>query len=119
MYNFTANQPGQWMQVDLGAGRSLVPNHYCLRHGNGNYDVHALRHWVLEGSEDANSWTTLRTHSNDQAMAAASMSVAAWPVEGATKAFRYFRIRQTGKNSSDHDLLICAGIELYGQLLTA
>ena len=117
MFNITDNQPGQWMQVDLGAGRSLVPNHYCLRHHTQSSN--ALRHWDLEGSDDANSWTTLRTHSDDQALAATPMSVAAWPVEGATKAFRYFRIRQTGKNSSDHDNLLCAGIELYGQLTTA
>ena len=117
MRNYTENQPGSWMQVDLGAGRSLVPNHYCLRHANHSF--HALRHWVLEGSEDANSWTTLRTHSDDQALAATAMSVAAWPVEGATKAFRYFRIRQTGKCSSGYDHLLCAGIELYGRLYTA
>jgi hypothetical protein len=49
-------------------------------------------------------------------------SVAAWKVEGATQAYRYFRIRQTGKNSGglgsglDH-VLFCAGIELYGMLL--
>ena len=115
MYNITADQPGSWMRVDLGAGRSLVPNHYCLRHDN--HDSHTLRHWVLEGSDDANSWTTLRTHSDDQALV--FLCVAAWPVEGATKAFRYFRIRQTGKNSSGRNHLMCAGIELYGRLFTS
>jgi hypothetical protein len=48
--------------------------------------------------------------------------VAAWEVEGANQAYRYFRIRQTGKNSNgfiggDNELC-CAGIELYGMLLS-
>ena len=34
---------------------------------------------------------------------------AAWSVEGATEAFRHFRILQTASN-----FLNCAGIELYG-----
>ena len=49
-------------------------------------------------------------------------SVAAWEVEGANQAYRYFRIRQTGKNSLESHygngfhILFCAGIELYGML---
>ena len=49
-----------------------------------------------------------------------NMGVAAWALEAATvggRAFRHFRIRQTGKNSSDHDHLMCTGIELYGRLI--
>ena len=35
-------------------------------------------------------------------------------MEGATEAFRHFRILQTGNNSSGSQNLMCAGIELYG-----
>ena len=45
-------------------------------------------------------------------------SVAAWEVEGANQAYRYFRIRQTGDNSWGNHTLCCAGIELYGMLLS-
>jgi len=49
-------------------------------------------------------------------------SVAAWEVEGANQAYRYFRIRQTGRNSGwnehHYHYLCCAGIELYGMLLS-
>jgi hypothetical protein len=50
-------------------------------------------------------------------------SVAAWEVEGVNQPYRYFRIRQTGKNAGNlcghtpHSLR-CAGIELYGMLLS-
>jgi hypothetical protein len=48
--------------------------------------------------------------------------VAAWKVEGGKQAYRYFRIRMTGKNSGwngkhcTHQMF-CVGIELYGLLL--
>ena len=100
------------MSVDLGEGRSLRPDHYCLRHDNNGGCV--LRHWRLEGSHDGRAWVALRTHTNDASIAEASMATAAWPVEGATEAFRHFRILQTGPNASGYNSLMCAGIELYG-----
>ena len=50
-------------------------------------------------------------------MAVEAFSVAAWPVEP-SGFFSKFRIYQTGKNSSNGDHLMCAGIELYGLLRT-
>ena len=40
-----------WMMVDLGFGRALQVDHYCLRHGysDGSY---VLRNWNLEGSNN-------------------------------------------------------------------
>jgi hypothetical protein len=110
------------VSVDLGKGRSLVPNYYCLRHGDSDGD-YRLKSWDFEGSNDGNSYTVLRAHRNDNSLADRGFSVAAWKVEGVKQAYRYFRIRMTGKNSgwSEGDYanhyLRCAGIELYGMLL--
>ena len=62
VYNYTRNEPNSWMSVDLGEGRSLRPDHYCLRHGHDNRGGHVLRHWRLEGSHDGRAWVALRTH---------------------------------------------------------
>ena len=70
----------------------------------------------LEASLDGRAWTTLRSHRDDQSLADAAFSTAAWAVEGGKGAFSHFRIRQTGKNSNGNDFLLCAGIELYGVL---
>jgi hypothetical protein len=79
-----------------------------------------LRNWRLEGSNDNTAWVVLKTHTNDQALAAANHSTAAWPVTPPTaEGFRHFRIFQFGKTSSNHDHLMCAGIELYGTLSKA
>ena len=62
-------------------------------------------------------WAVLRCTGTDARVCAGKpFSVAAWPVEQGAGFFRHFRILQTGKNSSDHDHLMCTGIELYGTL---
>jgi hypothetical protein len=62
----------------------------------------------------------LRTHAGDSSCDK-QMGVAAWALDGAAvggRAFRHFRVRQTGKNSSSSNQLMCTGIELYGRLAT-
>lgn len=110
--NFTTNDALSWMAVDLGEGGSLRPSHYCLH--SSAYSTHTLRSWQLQASDDEQEWTVLRTHTNDASLAEAPMSTAAWPVEGVERAFRHFRILQTGVNSSGWFRLMCSGIELYG-----
>eukprot|EP00729_Bicosta_minor_P032947 gene32947-biopygen23645 len=115
--NFTKNRANSWMSVDLGEGRHLAPDYYCLRHGT-NHEGFRLLHWRLEGSNDDSTWTLLKTHANDQALPAQGYSTASWPIEATADgaSYRYFRIFQTGKNSGRDVDLFCAGIELYGLL---
>ena len=61
VYNYTSNRPQSWLAVDLGEGRSLVVDHYCLRsdeHGMSMYS-HKLRNWKLQGSLDGQTWQML------------------------------------------------------------
>ncbi len=91
-----------------------APLRSTLYHGN-----YKLRNWSLQASNDSATWTTLRQHSSDASLADQPMSVAAWPLDAAAvggRAFRHFRILQTGPNSSGDNHLMCAGIELYGVL---
>jgi hypothetical protein len=37
-------------------------------------------------------------------------------VEGITTPYRYFRILQTGHNSSNRNYLVLSGFEIYGEL---
>jgi hypothetical protein len=122
--NYTKDEWNSSVSVDLGKGRYLVPNYYCLRHGC-NHGYWRLESWDFEGSNDGSSYTVLRAHRNDNSLAAQAFSVAAWKVEGVKQAYRYFRIRMTGKNSgynndgNSYHQLCCAGIELYGMLLSS
>ena len=83
-----------------------MPHHNCL----------ALRTWMLQGSQDGQEWHTLRLHENDQSLAAQGSSVAGWAVEAGGRRYRHFRVLQHEKNSYGDDLLLCCGIELYGEL---
>ena len=117
VYNFTRHEANAWMAVDLGEGRALRANHYCLR-SDRNVGDHKLRGWELQGS-NGQSWATLRQHADDASLGLESMSVAAWPVEQGHDAYRHFRILQTHLNSSGLNNLVCTGIELYGKLQRA
>ena len=113
VHNYTNNRPQSWMAVDLGEGRVLVVDHYCLRSDQQN-NAHKLCNWELQGSLDGQTWQTLRAHQDDTSLLPQAMSTAAWPVDAGAQAFRHFRVLQTGLNSAKQNLLMCAGIELYG-----
>ena len=49
--SYTENMANSWMSVDLGEGRHLASDYYCLRNEN-DYGSFRLRHWRLEGSND-------------------------------------------------------------------
>jgi hypothetical protein len=118
MNTHTNARPNSWMSVDLGAARQFAVDYYCLRHSAQS--SHMLRNWRLEGSNDNTAWVVLKTHANDQALAAAAFSTAAWPVTPPTaEGFRHFRIIQFGKNADNSDYLLCTGIELHGTLSKA
>ena len=104
--------PNSWVMVDLGAANAVRPSRYTLR-TVGAYDSNHLRHWRLEGSEDGQQWTALRSHANDSALTGAN-GTASWAVEGAARAFRYLRVLMTGKCSSNYDHLHVNGLEVYG-----
>ena len=115
-YCFTNDTANSWMSVDLGAGRSLVVDHYCWRSGHAHGTL-AFRHWRFEGSNDGRTWTTLKTHNNDQSLKAEKGSVAHLAVDGGSTAYRHFRVIQTGKDANNADHLVTQGMELYGELL--
>ena len=114
----TENTPNSWMSVDLGAERTVVPTHYCLR--NDDDGGYAARNWVLEGkAADEGDWQEIRRHENDATLARQSFAVGAWPVDAGGRAFRHLRIRQHGKNAGGDDELWCCGFEVYDRLTDA
>ena len=92
------------------------------------YRADSLRTWDFQGyfkkdvsdvvgSIDGKAWILLRKHVGDTSLTD-KWATHSWDIhyEGTPQAFRYFRILQTGRNSSNHNFLVLSGIELYGDL---
>lgn len=106
--------PSSWFCIDLGITRTLVLTNITLRHG-GNSKQDCLRNWVVQASNDNKNWIVLSRHKEDKSLDS-NYATHTWCITSLTKPFRYFRILQTGRNSSFHNFLSLSGIEFYGEL---
>ncbi|CAK1540512.1 unnamed protein product [Leptosia nina] len=101
-----------FIAVDLGL--NVVPSAYTLRHARG-YGRSALRNWLFQMSADGVTWSTLVSHTDEQALQEPG-STATWRVR-ADVPYRYMRIQQNGKNSSGQShYLSLSGLEIYGKV---
>lgn len=107
--------PSSWLQIDLGPTRSLRVTHYSLRHGS-NSKKDLIRNWVLKASIDGKEYDTLKRHKDDESLTTPFGSMT-WSIQGCKKRYRYFKIIQTGHNSSKNNFLSLSGIELFGELI--
>ena len=113
----TKDQEDSWWCVDLSEKYALYLTHYTLRHGR-NSSESVLLNWRLEGSLDGREWTILKNHEGDHGLNEnRPYYTCTWAFDGKSNAFRYFRIFQTGRNSSGKFDIFLSGIELYGVLL--
>ena len=115
----TAERENSWWSVDLGINHRLIITHYSLRQGK-RHGESALTDWQQEGSHDGKNWKELKTIHNGkdpQFFAPPPFYTGTWSVGGEIPAFRFFRIFQTGRNSSGKYGIYLSGIELYGVLL--
>lgn len=116
--NYTSSNDFQWMMVDLGQGRALMVTRYTLSHSHDAGMGHELRNWRFEGRANARDpWIGLRVHEDDASIQKKSRLTCTWEVSPTTHACRYFRILHTGVGASGSKLLMCSGIELYGDLI--
>ena len=109
-----------WRCVDLGESYRLFITHCALRYGKKDGEA-ILQRWLLQGSTDGRMWTDHKTdhYPSDHSpfRAPHPYFTGRWTVEGEVGTFRYFRILQTGRNSSGKYGIYLSGVELYGTLV--
>uniref|UniRef100_A0A6P4FNM6 E3 ubiquitin-protein ligase n=1 Tax=Drosophila rhopaloa TaxID=1041015 RepID=A0A6P4FNM6_DRORH len=113
----TKDNKKAWFAIDLGV--YIIPTAYTLRHARG-YGRSALRNWILQGSKDGLSWTTLSSHVDDKSLVEPG-STATWPITCAADdslRYRHIRIQQNGRNASGQThYLSLSGFEIYGRVV--
>ncbi|XP_045495051.1 E3 ubiquitin-protein ligase HECTD1 isoform X4 [Colias croceus] len=103
-----------FIAIDLGL--NIVPSAYTLRHARG-YGRSALRNWLFQMSTDGVTWSTLVSHTDEQALQEPG-STATWRVR-ADSPYRYLRVQQNGKNASGQShYLSLSGFEIYGKVVS-
>jgi hypothetical protein len=109
---WTENLPNQWICFDFKTYR-VIPTHYSVVPESGASN---LRNWVLEGWNDNQSWVTLDTRNNDDALRLKPSSATFKLGSDEIGEFRMIRIRQTGKTHGNDDYLCVAAFEIFGEL---
>ena len=105
------NEPNSWICCDF-KDRRVIPTSYSVRSG---YSPPYLRSWVIEVSNDGteNSWTEIdRRDDWDGDEETPNFEISRIPRES----FRFFRLRQTGKNRDGENYLKIYWLEIFGTL---
>ncbi|MES1920001.1 E3 ubiquitin-protein ligase HTD1 [Bonamia ostreae] len=108
----TLNEESAWFALSFTNCR-IKPSKYSLRHYS-TYHTEALRNWCLQGSEDGQTWITLRKHVEDKKLFRPG-DTNTWKCHS-TRFYPKFRLILTGKNSTNNYILACSGIEFYGSI---
>jgi hypothetical protein len=110
---WTSPSGGSWIEFNLGT-YGLTCNYYSIKSRALNTDYYP-RNWKLQGSNDGNTWTTLDTQSNNVSLNAVDQWLSL-PVLSSVS-YSYFKLLQTGVDSSGADYFCLGEIELYGYLI--
>ena len=109
----------EWLCVDFKE-RKVKPSHYSIKSYGGN--SYNLQNWVLEGSNNNESWTVLDTRNNDKSLDGSSNPSITFEIQNSNQInefYRYLRIRQTGPNSNTNNndyRLIIKSLEYFGSI---
>ena len=116
--HFCSNSaPDSWIRYDFKKWR-MTPTSYSIRSYSGGPGYNHPKSWVLEVSNDGidGSWEVVDTRENNKdlnnSLVTCNFEITAPP----SGAFRFVRLRQTGKNHCGYDELEICAFELFGAL---
>lgn len=116
-YFISNNEPNQWITFDFKE-RRVLPRFYTLvTHDRPRGSDH-MKSWAVEVSDDNVHYTVITAEQNNTTLNNRS-NLAVFRVANPTRYGRYVRIRQTGPNWWNSDILALAQVELFGILVEA
>ena len=122
----TENEENSFLGVDLGLNRNLIPALYSIKNRDSSSNV--LLSWNLQGSNDKIKFEILDSRNfveKDKYRKYRNLlkepgTTSTWGIskkirERFPNGFRYFILKQIGKNSDNNYNLAISGFELYGE----
>jgi hypothetical protein len=118
-YWYSTGVANSWIQFDFKT-RSVALMNYTIKsagHSSGH-----LVNWSIEGSTDLNSWVKLDHRETNELngnyiVKSYSCSSGESSSSSSPSFFRYIRLIQPGKNSSNYDHLMIGNLEFFGRVL--
>jgi hypothetical protein len=104
-----------WLCYDFKDMR-IEPTHYTIRSyyagGQGSYN---LKNWVIEGSDDGDSWVELDRRGENDQLNARNATVTF--TISRSQEVRLVRLRQTGLNHHGDHYILTSSFEVFGSLI--
>jgi hypothetical protein len=116
-YWYSNNLAHSMIQFDFKTRRVALTNYTIKSAGHSN---NHLLHWSIDGSNDLTSWVTLDqrdTNDLNGNYIVKSYSCSSGESSSPPSFFRYLRLIQTGKNSSNTDHVMIGNLEFFGSVL--
>lgn len=116
-YISVASISSNWVKLDFKE-KSVRPTNYSIRTWNMGPGNSHLMNWSIEGSNDDTDWRVLDSRVNEKSLDDSS-SENTFDIStklASDEAFRYLRLRVTGPNSRNTNLLFVSAIEFFGKL---
>ena len=112
----TTGTPDGWVKIHTLTGK-LKCNRYSIRnrYRADNDAGSALRNWKLQGSNNDVDWTDLDIQTNNTSLIASSQWLTLTSIS--SESYCYFRLLETGVNSSGNYAICLSEIELYGEYI--
>lgn len=116
-YIAVRTQSSNWVKIDFKE-KSVRPTNYSIRTWYmGPMNSH-LMNWTIEGSNNNEDWKVLDKRVNEKSlddMSAENTFDISTKLEK-NESFRYLRLRVTGPNSRNTNILFASAIEFFGEL---
>ena len=110
---YSIDEANSWLCFDFKECR-VIPSNYTIKSVFSSYNP---KFWVLEGSNDSNTWKILDKQNNFSGLKKGNQICSFQTLNQKTESFRFIRFRQIGKTWNDRYYLVIGSFELYGTLL--
>lgn len=110
------NRPNSYLCFDF-KDRRVIPSDVTIKTRNGGTNDNQPRSWVIEGSNDNNTWDILDKQEDSPHLHGGNLVHTFTLNNQNSKEYKFIRMRNTGLDWSNNNYLIVCSFEIYGRLI--